>query len=202
MPNYLSTFRNLNLYSWLIIFAYICANFAMQDYYSGKLSLEGFFFGLPVIGGIVYWSEYSARLIKKSEHHLKKKDLFFRDFFLISYSCLLGDILSLIFQYNNSDARAWWTLALYFSSACNLMFAFIFSLIALMLNSHRLYTAIFSFLMLVIFTCSKFWPYYLSLSVIGKTNTFLVILCFLIIVHLLFSITYKLTQVFQLKLPK
>lgn len=194
---HLSTFKNLNPYSWFIIVAYIGASLFMQTY-SGDISLEGFSFGLPIIGTIVYWSEHSASLIKNTDLNLKKADLFYRDLFLISYSLLLGDILSLLLQYNNSDARAWWTLFLYFSLLCNLIFAFIFSFIALMLNAHKRYTIIFSCFILIIFTFSKFWPYYISLVFIGKTNTYLVIMCFLLIVHLLFCSTYKLIRLFQL----
>lgn len=197
MTSYTATFKNLNVYSWSIIFVYICASFFMQNYSSGTISLEGFLFGLPIFGGIVYWSENSAQLIKKSDLELKEKEGFYRDLFLITYSSLLGDVLSLLFQYNNSDARAWWTLFLYFSTACNLVFAFIFSLVALMLNAHKFYTIIFSFFIFAIFIFSKFWPYSVSLLFIGETNTFLVIMCFLLIVHLFFSIAYRLIRSFH-----
>lgn len=192
-------YSNLNHYSWLIIAAYIGASLSMQTD-TGDISLEGFSLGLPIIGALIYWSEHSAPLIKKNDFHLKKTDLFYRDIFLINYSLILGDILSLLFQYNNSDARGWWTLFLYFSVLYNLLFAFIFSLIALMLKSHKLYTLMFSCSILIIFTFSKFWPYSISLAFIGNTNTFLVIMCFLLIAHLLFCVMYKLIRLIQFKL--
>jgi hypothetical protein len=198
MSQSLATVKYLNLYSWAIIFAYICASLFMQDYHSKTISLEGFFLGLPVIGVMVYWSEHSARLIKMSELSLKKNELLFRDMFLICYSALLGDLFSLIFQYGNSDVRAWWTLFLYFSGICYLIFAFIFSLIALMLHAHKLYTIVFSCFIFIIFAFSKFWPHTISIIFFGKIDTFFAIMAILILVHLILSMGNKIMKKFSL----
>ncbi|CEK10127.1 conserved membrane protein of unknown function [Legionella hackeliae] len=194
-------FKILNRYSWLILLAYLGATFSMQlD--SHKFSFEAFLFGLSLILIMVYWSEYAAPSEKVDESKIDKIEVFLRDLFLISYSLMLGDILSLLFQYDNSDMRGWWTFFLYFSFLCNVVFAFAFSLIASMMRNHKMYTIIFSCILLTVFTFSKFWPLYKSVLFLGEINTFLVIMCSLIGMHLLIAIVFKLTEIIFPKLLK
>ena len=55
---------SLNVFSWVILVAYLCASLIMQVYPSG-FSFKGALFTLPVICLIIYWSEKEAHLLKE-----------------------------------------------------------------------------------------------------------------------------------------
>jgi len=131
--------KNLNKYSWLLLITFIFAVFAMS-YQTANTSFDGFIQTLPLIIIFVFWSEKSAQLIKQTESNLKKVQLFNRDIFILSFSFLLGFLISLLFAYDNSDAKAWWVLIIYFISMHGLIFSLIFSAIALLIKNHKAYT--------------------------------------------------------------
>lgn len=131
--------NNLNGYSWSILIAFICALFAMH-YHTANISFAGIFQTLPLIIIAVYYAEKLAPLISQSEHSLKKSRLFTRDVFILSFSFLFACLLSLIFSYNNSDARGWWPLIIYFITFYGLLFSLFFSALALLMK--RSYFAI------------------------------------------------------------
>jgi hypothetical protein len=82
-----------------------------MHYHTANISFAGIFQTLPLIIIAVYYAEKLAHLISQSEHSLKKSRLFTRDVFILSFSFLFACLLSLIFSYNNSDARGWWPRA-------------------------------------------------------------------------------------------
>ena len=186
-------YKNINKFSWILIFSFICATFAMQNY-SGGISSEGFFLLLPMISIMVFWSQKSAHLLALPDFKLKKNDVFNRDLFTICFSLIVAELLSLLFQYNNSDTRGWWVLFIYFAGACDFIFALIFSLIGLILPHHRRYMIIFAYLIFLTFVFSKFWPHYVSILFFGEIDTFFVIMCALISMHFLFFICCKLIK--------
>lgn len=185
----------LNGYSWSIIVAFICATFAMQ-YHTANIYLKDFFQALPLIVIAVYWSEKSRYSIKQPELNLKNAELFNRDFFILSLSFLLACLISLTFSYDNSDAKGWWVLIIYFITIYGLFFSLIFSAIALLIENHKIYTMIFSFLIIVLVSFGFFFPHDISLPLIGSINTLFVVTGSLLIIHCLFAIGYKVVRLF------
>lgn len=181
--------RRLNGYSWSTIIAFICATFAMQ-YHTASFSFSDFFQTLPLIIVAIYWCEKSAYFIKQPEHSLKTIELFNRDLFILSFSFLLGCLVSLLFAYNNSDAKGWWSLIIYFITLYGLVFSVLFSTIVLLIKNHKTYTMIFSFLIIVLVSFGNFFPHYTSVPLLGNIDTFYVITGALLMAHFLFAIGY------------
>ncbi len=186
--------KGLNGFSWSIIIGFICVSFAMQfranSYFYEILNV------LPLILAIIYWCKKSASLLSLNDHNLKNKEIFNRDLFLLSFNFFLGFLISLCFAYNNSDAKSWWTLFIYFMTIYALIFSVIFSFFALLIPNHKTYTLIFSFLIIILSSFGNFLPQYSVLPLIGKTETFYLITCSLLIVHCVLAITYKIISIF------
>lgn len=182
--------KNINKYSWLLIIAFIFAVFAMS-YQTVNTSFDGFIQTLPLIIIFIFWSEKSAQLIKQTESNLKKAQLFNRDTFILSFSFLLGCLISLLFAYDNSDAKGWWVLIIYFISLYGLIFSLIFSGIALLIKNHKAYTLVFSLLIIGLVSAGKFFPRYTFIPLLGYIDTFYVMTSALLIIHCLFAINCK-----------
>jgi hypothetical protein len=179
-----------NIYSRVIFIIYLTVVITME-YFSYKFSFESIYFSFPLIVAFIFWSERATLVIQKHDDSLTKKEEFSRDLFLISFSFIAGNLLSLLFQYNNNDTIAWWPLAIYFVSAFGILFAIIFSLIALMLNRHKKYTLIYSLVLILNLMFISFMMHLNPLSVFAKYETFYIIFLFLIGVHLLLCFGYK-----------
>ncbi len=190
--------KNLNKYSWSILVAFICATFSML-YRTANVSFEGFFQTLPLIIIAVYYCEKLSPLISRSEHNLKKSELFKRDLFILSFSFLLACLLSLALSYNNSDVKGWWSLIVYFITPYGLFFSVFFSVVALLIKNHKAYTIFFSFLIIIFVSMGKFFPPYTFIPLLGNIDTFYVITSSLLIFHCLFAINYKIIKIFQYK---
>ncbi len=190
--------KNINKYSLLILITYIFAVIAMS-YQTINTFFNGFIQTLPLIIFFVFWSEKSAQLIKQTDSNLKKAQLFNRDTFILSFSFLLGCLISLLFAYDNSDAKGWWILIIYFISLYGLIFSLIFSGIALLIKNHKAYTLVFSFLIIGLVSLGKFSPRYMFIPLLGYIDTFYAITSALLIIHCLFAISYKIIQSFQWK---
>ena len=188
--------KNLNGYSWSILIAFICALFAMH-YPAATISFAGIFQTFPLIIIAVYYSEKLAPLISQPEHNLKKSRLYTRDVFILSFSFLFACLLSLIFSYNNSDARGWWSLIIYFMTIYGLLFSICFSAIALLIKNHKAYTIIFSIIIIALVSMGQLFPHYTFLPLVGNIETFYVTTCSLLILHCLFTIGYKIIRTFQ-----
>lgn len=182
--------KNLNGYSWSILIAFICALFAMH-YHTANISFVGIFQTLPLIIIAVYYSEKLAPLISQPEHNLKKSRLFTRDVFILSFSFLFACLLSLIFSYNNSDARGWWPLIIYFITLYGLLFSLFFSAVALLIKNHKAYTIIFALIIIALVSTGQFFPSYTFIPMLADIEAFYVITCSLLILHCLFTVGYK-----------
>ena len=187
--------RQLNGYSWFIIVAFICATFAMQ-YHTASISIKDFLQALPLIIAFVFWCEKSAHFIKQPESNLKKTEIFNRDLFILSFSFLLACLISLLFAYDNSDAKGWWVLIIYFITLYGLFFSLTFSILALLIKNHKIYTMIFSLLIIVVVSLGGFFPHDISLPLIGSIDTLFVITGSLLIIHCLFAIGYRVVRLF------
>jgi hypothetical protein len=185
--------KELNAYSWSLIIAFIGVSFAME-HHSHSVPFEGFFMSLPLVSIVVYWSQKVAPLIYYEDDQLSKQSIFSRDLFLMNFGFILSCMISLLTQYDNSDARGWWPFILIIMSLYGLIFAFAFSLIALLLENHKTYLMVFSFITLVIFSLSKFWPYFISVPFIGEIHSYSVIIYSMIICHLLWCLGFKLKK--------
>lgn len=184
------THFRFNPFSWLLISAYILACYVME-YFSPRILWEGIILSAPLIMAIVYWSENTAHLIREDTTSLLKEQIFYRDLFLLTYSYLIGFLFSLLFQYNNSDARGWWTLAIWVMSCYAIVFASLFSLIALIIPTpHQRYSFIFSIIVFLALLLSKFWPYTLQVYYFGDVDAFLVINLSILSFHFLLCLIY------------
>lgn len=110
------------------------------------------------------------------------------DFFLISYSFISGDLIALIAQYNNSDALGWWPVGVVIVSVFGLLFAFIYSLIAMLLNSHRKYTGLFFIMIIVFFMFISVMTHLDSLSIFAQDQVFYGVFFIALILHVGFCI--------------
>ncbi|HAT1867573.1 TPA: hypothetical protein JBK01_06550 [Legionella pneumophila] len=192
--------KNLNKYSWFTLVIFIFAVFAMS-YQTTNTFFDGFIQTLPLIIVFVFWSEKSARLIKQAESNLKKEELFNRDTFILSFSFLLGCLISLLFAYDNSDVKGWWVLIIYFITLYGLIFSLIFSVIALKIKNHKTYTLVFSFLIIVFVSMGKFFPRYTFIPLLGYIDTFYAVTCVLLIIHCLFAINCKIIRAIKRNTP-
>lgn len=189
-------FNSLNGYSWSILIAFICAIFAMH-YHIANISFAEFFHTLPLIIIAVYCCEKLAPLVNQPEQSLRKPKLFTRDLFLLSFSFLFACLLSLVFSYNNSDVRGWWSLIIYFITIYGFLFSICFSAIALLIKNHKAYTITFSFIIIALVSMGQLLPRYTFIPLVGNIETFYVTTCSLLIFHCLFTIGYKIITVFQ-----
>lgn len=178
-----------NIYSWLIFLIYLTVVTTME-YFSYKFSWERIYFSIPLLVAFIFWSERVAVITKKHDGSLTKTEGFIQDLFLISFSFISGNLLSLLFQYNNSDTLGWWPLGIYFISAFGILFAIIFSLIALMLNNHKKYTLIYSLVIILNLMFISFMMHLDRLSIFAKFETFYIIFLLLIGIHLLLCLAY------------
>lgn len=188
--------KNLNRYSWSLLIAFICAAFAMH-YHTTNISFADFFQTLPLIIVAVFCCEKLAPLVNQPEHNLKKSKLFTRDLFILSFSFLFACLLSLIFSYNNSDVRGWWSLIIYFITIYGLLFSICFSAIALLIKNHKAYTIFCSLIIIALVSMGQLFPHYIFIPLVGNIETFYVTTCSLLILHCLFTIVYKIIRTFQ-----
>ncbi|KTC65754.1 Uncharacterised protein (plasmid) [Legionella adelaidensis] len=187
---------HLNKYSWSILVAYICAILAMQ-YRVANISLAGFFHTLPLIIIALYYCGKLAPLISQPEQKLKKFELFTRDLFILSFSFLLGCLISIAFSYKNSDVKGWWPLIVYFITLYGLFFSLFFSTAALLIKNHKKYTIVFSLLILLLVSMGKVFPSYMFIPLLGYIDTFYAITFSLLVLHCLFAINYIMIKFFQ-----
>ncbi|ABQ54091.1 TPA: hypothetical protein JBD37_01780 [Legionella pneumophila subsp. pneumophila] len=192
--------KSLNKYSWFILVMFIFAVFAMS-YQTTNTFFDGFIQTLPLIIVFVFWSEKSARLIKQAESNLKRAELFNRDTFILSFSFLLGCLISLLFAYDNSDVKGWWVLIIYFITLYGLIFSLIFSGIALQIKNHKTYTLVFSLLIIVFVSMGKFFPRYTFIPLLGYIDTFYAVTCVLLIIHCLFAFNCKIIRTIKRNTP-
>ena len=186
-------FKNLNRYSWSILVTFICATFAMS-YHTAHVPFIDVFQTLLLILIAIYYGEKLAPLVNQPDPTLKKSEVYARDMFLLNYSFLLGCLFSLIFSYNNSDVKGWWSLIICFSTLYGLFFSVIFSALALIIKNHKRYTLVFSLFIIALLSMEKFLPDYTYVPLLGPIDPFFVITCSLLIFHCFFTIGYKIVR--------
>lgn len=174
-----------NIYSWILFIIYVTV-VTVMEYFSHTFSVENIYISLPLIAMFIIWSEKITLVI-----HITDKEVFNRDFFLISYSFISGNLISLLFQYNNSDTLGWWPLGIYIISVFGVVFAWLFSLIAMMLKNHKKYTLIFSMVLISVLIFISFMMHLEPLSIYAKYETFYIIFSIIISIHLVLCLGYK-----------
>lgn len=170
-----------------------------MHYHTANVSFLGFCQTFPLIIIVVYYCEKLASLVSQPEYNLKKSRIFTRDLFILSFSFLFGCLLSLIFSYNNSDARGWWPLIIYFIALYGLLFSIFFSVVAILIKNHKIYTMIFSLIIMTLVSMGQFFPYYILIPFLGNVENFYVVTCSLLIFHCLFAISCKIIRTFECK---
>lgn len=162
-----------------------------MGYHSSAISWEDLSLTSLLIISFILWSERTYFLINKTECTFKKWDSFKIDLFLISFSFLSGELLSFLFQFNNSDIKGWWALALSFITAYGILFAFIYSLFAQLLKIHRKYTHAFFFIIIINLVMINFLASIMPNSFFAKSNFFYVVTGLLISFHMLMCLTHS-----------
>lgn len=183
----------LNRYSIALICVYLLAFLSMEHGYSANWG-EELATTLPLIIAIVVWSELSTTRLSYKKL-VSTQDSFHRDFFIINYATLFAFIVSLIGEYNNTDAKAWWTLLIAITELYGLVFGFIFALLALMLNrQHFRYTLIYAGVLLITFSTLKFMPPYIHAIILGDISIFLACAFIFLSAHTLICIGYRFSK--------
>ena len=153
--------------------------------------LNGIIICSPLIAIFILWSEIRY----KTKESKNRYDCFLWDFFIISYSFIIGTLLSLCFQLRITEAVDLWPLYLYFMAALGIAFSIIFSFSALLLVPHSNYTKIMGIiitLIILIFNLlSNIFPRhvdgYLLFALLGITLSS----------HLLFCLFYRINKKFH-----
>jgi len=179
-----------NTYSSVLFIIYLIVVVTME-YFSYKFSLENIYFSLPLIAAFIFWSEKKAFLIQRPDSSITKTERYSRDFFLISFSFICGYLLSLLFLYDNSDTIGWWSFGIYVISVFGILFASIFSLFAMMLNNHKMYTLIYSITLILTLLFFGFIMHFDNFSFFAKDETFYSTFLLLLVIHLLLCVGYK-----------
>lgn len=178
----------INLYILFVITAFLSVTFLMQPS-SIRISLEGFWFTLPIIVLIVFWCKNSSFLIKKNDIELNNYEIFKRDLFLIFYSVISADFIYLIFQYNNID-RGWWPLSVYCLSFYGFIISVLFSFTTLIIKNHKMYTIVASWVIFFTMLFCSFCHKKVYVLFIGAFDSYIFIMMVLILLHMLICFAY------------
>ncbi len=193
-----SNIKNFNIYSWSIVISFVCAILAMRSGTNG-ISYIDFLQTSPLIILAVICSEKLAPLVNQPDANLRNSQLFKRDLFVLSLSFLLGCLISLVFSYNNSDAKGWWPLIIFFTTIYGVLFSIFFSIIAILIKNHKQYTLLFALIIFTLVLMANFFPHYTFIPFLGNIETFYVIIGSLLIFHCLFAVICKIMRVLQWK---
>lgn len=120
-----------------------------------------------------------------SKNRMARENNFQRDVFLISYSFLIASLISLLPEYDNSDVRAWWGVSVYYVSLIGIMFSWFFASFNCFSRDHKVYTNIFSLIIIMMFSLPKLWPIYVSMIFLGEISFFWMMMFTLGFLHFL-----------------
>ncbi len=166
--------KNLfNPYSFLLLSVFFCTTLSMQ-YHISQFSVGGFFLVSPLIALAILCSGKIMQLEENNNNAIITENEFKRDVFLISYSFLIASLISLLPEYDNSDAREWWGISVYYVSLIGIIFSWFFAYFNRFLRLHKVYTNIFSLVVIIAFSLPKLWPIYVSVIFIGEISFFMV----------------------------
>lgn len=183
----------LNLCSWVLLVIYLIVLITME-YFSPRFSFESIYYSVPLITAWILWSEKTTLIIKKSDSQSTIREQFSRDLFLISFSIISGYLVSLLLQYDNSDLLAWWPIVIYLISIFGLIYAFLFSLIATLLNHHKKYIYVCCFVVLLPSLFVSLMMHLNPLSIYAQDKTFYMIFLCLMGLHLFIALGTKIKQ--------
>jgi hypothetical protein len=181
-----------NKYSWIVALVYI-AIIVTIECHSYLVPWQGLYLTSPIIFIFILWSERITPILKKDERAINKTESFNRDLFLINFSFILEELLSFPVQYNNPDA-GWWPLVFWFITLFGFLFAFAFSLIALMIDSHKRYTFIFSILIILLIPPLSFLAYAMPFPIFANHYFFYVVTGSLLGLHLTLALGYRIIR--------
>lgn len=170
-----------------LILSYLLAVMSM-NLKSPYFSMEAFIYTLPVVLAMLFFIKKNACLLFLPDNRLTREQVFSRDFFCMNYSFVLSGFLSLLFQYDNSDASAWWPLFVYLNYFFGMLFSVLFASMAKLLQAHRTYTLISSVIILIVFTFTKYWNVFLGNYYLEGYYTVLIVLS---LIHLALCIMFK-----------
>ena len=181
-----------NRYSWLLAIVYLAAAVTMESHSYTSL-LEGTYFSAPLILIVIFWSEMSTRIINTDDDTITKKAAFKRDLFLITFGFVVAFTFPLVFEYKNTDALGWWPLVILFGGLYGLFYAFIFSLISLMINHHKKPAIAFIVLIIMLILIENLapkdmLPRYMSFLFFGEVEFFHVVMGYFLFMYLLFCL--------------
>lgn len=112
----------------------------------------------PLVILLIVWSEIKFPKEKK----MIPPNCYNWDFFILTYTFVIGGLLTLILQFRIYEAMDLWPLYLYFITILGIAFALVYSLLALVLDKHKRYTvlycAIIAFLFLLISLLDNLYP--------------------------------------------
>jgi len=173
----------LNPYVFFLLAAYLGTTFAME-YGTASFSLQGFVFVSPIILGLLLASGRHMQAKRQDVDFIICGVLHERDIFLISYSFIFAILISLMTQYDNSDAKGWWGIALYFNSIIGFIFALFYAYFNQLARYHDIYTNVFSTVVLVVFSLYALWPSDIKIMLIGTIDFYWAMLFLLGFLHL------------------
>ncbi|WP_115302221.1 hypothetical protein [Legionella beliardensis] len=178
------------LFSFILLIAFLAIPILMNISLANKI--EGLLTVSPLILAYMATLFSKRKLLDNPASNLSQQDEFSRDLLIISYSYLLATLVSLIFNYTNSDVKGCWPVIIYISWVYGLIFAFVYSLLCkLLLTNHKRYTNIFAILTFTLFAFISFYPRYLSFLYIESIETIWLLFGALTLVHFLIGSIYS-----------
>lgn len=183
----------LNRYSIALIFVYLLAIVVMEYGTSSHWS-EGLIKTGPLILAMVIWSEIlTTRLTYKTPVSIA--DSFHRDFFIINYATLFAFIASLLGEYNNIDAKGWWTFLIIVAELYGMIIGFVSASCALLLDrQHFRYTLIFALILFINFSTLKLMPASVHTIALGNIGIFPLCTIILLSVHAIICLSYRFSK--------
>lgn len=159
----------------------------MLNAFSNGITASDILMTFPLLGLISLWAKNNSLSLKEKPED--KTEEFWQDLFLVFYSFIISTLISFVIQYSNVDLRGWWTFAFYYFSFVGIVYAFLFSLFAMLLKEHKKYTFFFSFLTIVIVTTVNMITYFYPLSRYAGDKTYYSLLGKVLIIHLFLCLT-------------
>lgn len=146
----------INIFSWILVIAYIFTFCFMHRLPWGSFSFESFYFSAPLICIVLCWSQKSAYLIYLNDIEINKKQAFERDFFIFNFSILISFFFSMIINYKYVDTRGLWAILIYPFFIYGLIFSACYTWILSFKKNHKLYSLIAACFLLLFFPLLEF----------------------------------------------
>jgi len=151
--------RNLfeiNIFSWILFSSYLFTFCYMTRFPIHSFSIENLFFSLPIVCGLLFWSQQSAHLLYLADKEINKTEALNRDMYIFNFCILISFFIAMIMDYKSIDTRALWSLLIYPFFLYGLIFSFCYALVLKIEKNHRLYTLASACLFLIFFPAIKY----------------------------------------------